>query len=78
MSARSNFCETVWETFGIAAEELSGMLDAYEAAHAHELAEKQREHLRRQGYELDCICDGCSACLATEYIDLIDPEVSNG
>ncbi|MFI1287436.1 hypothetical protein ACH4VM_02810 [Streptomyces sp. NPDC020792] len=42
---------------------------------AHELAEQQREWLRQQGYDLGCVCGSCSACLATEYIDLIDPEV---
>lgn len=47
-------------------------------AFAHGLAEKQRQHLRGQGYDTDCACGGCSACLATEYIDLIDPEVSDG
>ncbi|MFG3509669.1 hypothetical protein ACGF5F_29675 [Streptomyces sp. NPDC047821] len=41
---------------------------------AHELAEKQRQHLRDDGYEPDCICEECSACLASEYINLIDPE----
>ncbi|GHF07950.1 hypothetical protein GCM10014715_74820 [Streptomyces spiralis] len=42
--------------------------------HAHELAEQQRAHLLQQGYDLDCVCGGCSACLARDYIDLIDPE----
>lgn len=44
--------------------------------HAHQLAEKQRAHLRHQGYDTSCVCESCSACLATEYIDLIDPEVT--
>lgn len=44
------------------------------AKHAHELAERQRAWLRSQGYDTDCACEGCSACLAREYIDLIDPE----
>lgn len=43
--------------------------------HAHELAEQQRAHLKDQGYDTDCVCEACSACLAQEYIDLIDPEV---
>lgn len=39
---------------------------------AHELAEQQRKYLRSQGYGLECVCDGCSACIARDYIDLID------
>lgn len=39
-----------------------------------EAAEKQRAHLRHQGYDLTCVCEGCTACLAREYIDLIDPQ----
>jgi hypothetical protein len=45
---------------------------------AHELAEKQRDWLRSEGYDLDCVCTVCSACLAKEYIGLIDPEVPGG
>lgn len=41
--------------------------------HAHELAEQQREWLRSQGYDFDCVCGGCTCCIAREYIDLIDP-----
>ncbi|MFH9977918.1 hypothetical protein ACH4ND_01395 [Streptomyces sp. NPDC017179] len=48
---------------------------AARAAILREAAEQQRAFLRHQGYDLDCVCDSCSACLATEYIDLIDPEV---
>lgn len=43
-------------------------------AYAHELAEKQRQRLADEGYELGCVCGGCSCCLATEFIDLIDPK----
>lgn len=42
--------------------------------HARELAEKQRQRLADEGYELGCVCGGCSCCLATEFIDLIDPK----
>ncbi|MFD4315051.1 hypothetical protein [Streptomyces sp. NPDC058548] len=44
--------------------------------HARELAQQQRAHLRSQGYDVDCVCGGCSACLAQESIDLIDPAVT--
>lgn len=43
---------------------------------AHDLAEAQRAHLRGQGYDLACACEGCTACIAKEYIDLIDPEAN--
>lgn len=45
------------------------LLDGY----AHELAERQRQALRDAGYDLSCVCGGCTACLAGEYIDLTDP-----
>ncbi|MCY0957675.1 hypothetical protein [Streptomyces sp. H27-H5] len=41
--------------------------------HARELAAQQRAHLLSEGYGFDCACDGCSACLARDFIDLIDP-----
>ena len=41
---------------------------------ARTIAHRQREMLREQGYGTDCVCDGCSACLAREYIDRIDPD----
>jgi hypothetical protein len=43
---------------------------------AHALAEKQREWLRSHDYGPDdepCPCEGCSWCLAQDYIGLIDP-----
>jgi hypothetical protein len=42
--------------------------------HAHELAEQQRAWLRFQGYDTDCVCESCSACLARDFINLIDPK----
>lgn len=50
---------------------LASWLDVY----AHKLAEQQRAWLRFQGYDTSCVCGGCPCCLATEYIDLIDPKV---
>lgn len=41
--------------------------------HAHYLAERQRAWLKFQGYTDDCPCEGCSACLARDFIDLINP-----
>ncbi|MGW6416336.1 hypothetical protein [Streptomyces sp. NPDC055055] len=41
--------------------------------HAAELAQQQRAELDSQGYGEDCPCGGCTACLAREFIDLIDP-----
>ncbi|MFC9341426.1 hypothetical protein ACFT0G_25355 [Streptomyces sp. NPDC057020] len=41
--------------------------------HATGLAQQQRAELCSQGYGEDCPCGGCSACLAREVIDLIDP-----
>ncbi|WP_037616372.1 hypothetical protein [Streptomyces aureus] len=58
---------------GLSTARAEANLDAY----AHELAEQQREHLRQDGYEPDCVCEGCSACLARDYIDLIDPKVQD-
>lgn len=54
----------------------AGIVQTMFDEHAHMLAEKQREWLRSQGYDLTCVCGGCSACLARDYIDLIDPEVN--
>lgn len=42
--------------------------------HAHELAQQQRAWLKAHGYDTTCVCDTCSACLAREYISLIDPD----
>lgn len=41
--------------------------------HARQLAEKQLAWLRSQDYDTDCACNGCSACLARDFIDLINP-----
>ncbi|MGW4050837.1 hypothetical protein ACWENA_08385 [Streptomyces sp. NPDC004779] len=43
------------------------------ALHAHEYAEQQRNHLRSEGYGLDCVCGGCTVCIVRPYIDLVDP-----
>lgn len=48
---------------------LASWLDVY----THKLAEQQRAWLRSQGYDTDCICETCAACLARDHIDLIDP-----
>jgi DNA-binding transcriptional regulator YhcF (GntR family) len=45
-----------------------------QAETARKIAHRQREMLREQGYGLDCVCEGCSACLALEYINRIDPD----
>lgn len=59
-------------------ERVVELVDAHQAAVkdvlAHRLAEQQRDHLRSHGYDLDCVCGGCTCCLAKEFIDLIDPE----
>lgn len=63
----------IFALFGIPQDVVDDILDI----HAHELAEKQREWLKSQGYgpdEVPCPCGGCSWCLAQDYIDLIDPE----
>lgn len=42
--------------------------------HAHELANRQRQKLLDDGYGPDeCVCGGCSWCLAQDYIGIIDP-----
>ena len=60
-------------------ERVAQLIDDHQSAvkdaQAHQLAEQQRGWLRSQGYDTSCICESCSACLAREYIDLIDPEV---
>lgn len=43
------------------------------ALHAHEYAEQQRNHLRVEGYDLNCVCGGCTVCIVRPYIDLVDP-----
>ena len=62
-----------------AAERVEQLVQGHQSAIkdvlAHRLAEQQRDHLRSQGYDLDCVCGDCSCCIAREYIDLIDPEV---
>ncbi|MGY1498576.1 hypothetical protein ACW4TU_18585 [Streptomyces sp. QTS52] len=59
-------------------ERVAELVDAHQTAVkdvlAHRLAEQQRDHLRSHGYDLDCVCGGCTCCLAKEFIDLIDPE----
>lgn len=61
-------------------ERVAELVDAHQTAVkdvlAHRLAEQQRDHLRRHGYDLDCVCGGCTCCLAREFIDLIDPEAT--
>ncbi|MFJ4703180.1 hypothetical protein ACIP5N_34025 [Streptomyces sp. NPDC088768] len=49
--------------------EMDQALDAY----AHQLAERQRAHLHADGDDAGCVCGGCTACLVTEVIKLIDP-----
>jgi DNA-binding transcriptional regulator YhcF (GntR family) len=63
----------VLASFSIPEDAVNGILNL----HAHELAEKQREWLKFQGYGPDeepCPCGGCSWCLAQDYIDHIDPK----
>lgn len=42
------------------------------AKHTRELTAMQRQHLANQGYDTTCVCGGCSACLARDYIDVLD------
>lgn len=66
--------ETALDQLAAAVREAQARHDAeVRAAAIREAAEQQRAHLRSQGYDLDCVCEGCTACLAREYIDLIDP-----
>lgn len=64
--------------------QLVGLVDDLELLNAA-LVEVQEETLRRaagtqrhwlaaQGYDSSCVCEGCSWCLAQEYINLIDPD----
>lgn len=40
----------------------------------HAQAERQRQWLLDDGYLPDCVCGGCGYCIATEFINRIDPD----
>ena len=58
------------------AEEAETLLDAFAAEERAvvlaEAAERQYEHLRRQGRGQDIVCEGCPECLPREYVELIN------
>lgn len=61
---------------GYIESELDAAVQSVLDVHAHELAEKQRAWLIREGYgpseetgDGDCPCGGCSWCLAQDFID---------
>lgn len=57
----------------IEAPETRGWLASHLDVFAHRLAELQRTWLTVHGYGGPCVCEGCSWCLAQDYINLIDP-----
>jgi hypothetical protein len=55
-------------------ERASELLDAYRDEIRREAAAEQRSALLREGYDLSCRCDGCTACLVRYAIAAIDAE----
>lgn len=53
---------------------IGALLDDYRLECRREAAREQRAALLREGYSMDCRCDGCTPCLVRYAIIAIDPD----
>lgn len=55
-------------------EQAAELLNAYRDENRREAAAEQRAALLGEGYDLACPCNGCTACLVRDAINVINPK----